>query len=186
LSSLKVILLLILTVILAACSTLYIPVASEHITVSDNYGIIKTDEFTMVVANKFWVKTPQELTDYFMTFYITVRNKTSAKISISPEDLSLLDETGNQYDIVLTEEVMNLLMPEDILFDRYFLFGEVDDQVYENWKEAKNNLIKESFNFGTILPNAQKTGYLYFPKLKSQNKHCKLIFRDYQIDFIRE
>jgi hypothetical protein len=186
LKTVKVILLLILAVILVGCSILYIPVASEHTTVSDNYGIIKTTEFTLAVANKLWVKEPQELTDYFMTFHITVRNKTSEKIPISPEDLSLLDEYGNQYDIVLPGQVMNLLMPEDIIFDRNFLFGEEDDQVYENWKEAKNNLITESFKFGTILPNAQKSGYLYFPKLKSQNRKCKFIYRGHQIDFVRE
>lgn len=175
-----------LAVFLSGCTTLYLPVASENITVSESYGIIKTAEFTLAVANKLWVKEPQELTDYFMTFYITVRNKTAEKIPISPEDLSLLDEYGNQYDIVLPGQVMNLLMPEDIIFDRNFLFEEEDDQVYENWKEAKNNLIMESFNFGTILPNAQKTGYLFFPKLKSQNKQCKLIFQGHQIDFVRE
>ena len=182
----KVFLVILLITILTGCSTLYIPVSSEEVFISEGYGVIKTEDFILAVSNKYWIKDPQELTDYFITFKISIKNLSSEKIIIYPEDINLIDENGNQYDIVLPEEVMSLLVPEEILFDQFNQFEQQDDQVYETWKESKNNLIMDTYNFGYTLPNAQKTGYIFFPKLKSKNQFCKIVFKDLEIDFIRE
>jgi hypothetical protein len=55
----------------------------------------------------------------------------------------------------------------------------------EDWREAKKNLILESYSFGVILPNAQKSGFIFFPRLQSKNNYCTIIFQDEQLQFIR-
>lgn len=174
------------TAIIMSCSTLYIPIPSEDVDISEGFGIIKTNDFVLAASNKFWVKEPQELTDYFITFYISFRNISGDKITIDPAEISLLDEDGSQFDVVLPEEVINLLMPEEIMFDQFNQIEEDNEEVYEAWRDARNNLLIETFHFGNVLPNAQKTGYIFFPKLKSKNQSCKIVFKDLQIDFIRE
>ncbi len=171
---------------ITGCAVIYYPAASEQVNIVDGFGVVKNDSLLLAVSYKFWVKEPQELTDYFSTFYITIRNRTDDRLTVLPDDISLLDEEGNQYDAVLPEEILNLLIPEEILFDQFNQFEEENSDIYENWREAKNNLLTDSFSYGAILPQAQKAGYVFFPRLKSSNQSCRFVYGDQIIEFIRE
>ena len=182
----KIILLTLILMSAFGCAVVYYPVASAQVEVTDGFGVIRNDSLLLAVAHKFWVKEPQELTDYFISFKITIKNRTELKMDVQPEDISLLDEAGNQYDAVLQEEILNLLIPEEILFDQFNQFEEENSEIYENWREAKNNLLIESFSYGAILPQAQKTGYIFFPRLTSANQSCRVVYNGNIVEFIRE
>jgi len=173
----------VLIIAISGCAAVYLPVASEDVEVSEDFGILKTEDYILAVSHKFWVKEPQELTDYFITFYLSFRNLSAEKVSIAPEDINLLDENGSQYDIVLPEAVLELLQPEEILFDQFNELDEEDDQIYESWKEAKNNLLMDTFNFGNILPGARKEGYVFFPRPASKNSSCRIVYNDLFLQF---
>lgn len=183
---LKYIGILLLILFSIGCTTVYYPVSSQQVEVTDNFAVIKNDSLLLIVSYDFWVKEPQELTDYFISFNVTIKNRTREKMLVKPSDLSLLDELGNQYDAVLPEEILNLLIPEEILFDQFSQFDEETGIIYENWRESKNNLLTESLNYGAILPQAQKSGFVFFPKLKSKNNSCQFIYKDFKIDFLKE
>ncbi len=180
------ILIILLGGILTSCSVKYIPVPSKNITVSDGYGILKQEDLIFAVSNKYWIKEPQNLTDYFTTFHISVKNKTDEKIKIKAEDISLLDIEGTQFDAVGTDYVLELLVPEEIAYNSYLEIPEEHRHIWENWREAKKYLMSDTFNFGYILPGATKSGFVFFPKLKSVNKKCAIVFKGQTINFTRE
>ncbi len=190
-------LLLIMSVVLImiSCSTKYVPLETTGITVSDDFAILKTKDYTFAVENKYWIKDPQDITDYFTTFYVTIKNKNQEKMEISPSDIGLLDEDGNQFDVVDLKYIEDMLLPEQL---KYLVLTNIEDEtsdveslledqknILEDWREAKKNLITYSFHFGSILPNAQKSGFIFFPRLSSRNDFCQIVFRNTQIKFIR-
>ncbi|MBT3168654.1 MAG: hypothetical protein HN952_04955 [Candidatus Cloacimonetes bacterium] len=200
----KKILLLLVLLIFISCTTKYIPVRSENVTVTEDFGVLKTKNYTLAVENRYWDKAPREVADYFTTFYITVKNRTSEKMKIKPENIGLLDEDGNQFDVVSLDYIEKFLLPkqmeylmisniEDDLFDfetedeKNIFEKLVDDQkdFLQRWRNSKRNLMKYAFHFGTIQAGAQKSGFIYFPKLEARNNSCQIIFRGKNIDFIQ-
>ena len=182
----KLIIALILTGILFSCSIRYIPVKTVGVRIDNDFAIVKTKEFILTISNKYWIKDPQNLTDYFTTFYVSVRNRTNKNLSVQPSDFVLLDEYGNQYDAVLPEQVLDLMLPQEIGFDSLIDITPEERQIKEDWQNAKNDLMYESFHFGKIYPGARKRGFIFFPRLKSENKKCKIIFKGKEINFVRE
>ena len=176
---------LIIMSIIISCTIKYIPVPSKMVSVTDNHAVIKMKNYIIITENKYWVKEPQNLTDYFTTFYITIINRTEDKIKIIPQDFSLLDENGNQFDIIDNEQIEKLLLPQEIKFEPIINVTDKQQQLLENWINARKNLMSESFHFGSILPKARKSGFIFFTRLPSDNKKCDLIFKDNKINFIR-
>jgi hypothetical protein len=188
----------ILCVLLSSCSVKYLPIQADDVKITDDFAIVKSNEITFAVENKFWIKEPQNLTDYFTTFYVSIKNNTSQKLEINQHDIVLLDEYGNQYDVVSLDYIENLLLPKQIEFlyidtieqtdtettDKLQLLEQQKDML-EKWREAKKNLITYSLHFGSLHPGAQKSGFIFFPRLSSQNSKCKILFQDKTIEFIR-
>ncbi len=177
--------LFLLILFMFSCSIKYFPIESKNITVSEGHAILNTKDYVFAVKNKYWVKDPQDLTDYFTTFYISFKNKTNKKVNINSSDINLLDETGNQYDVVLAEDVLNLLIPEEVAYEQFTTITQEEEQIYKEWRDAKNNLMSDTFNFGMVLSGAKKSGFIFFPKLPSNNKKCEIIFKDHSIEFDR-
>lgn len=173
------------SLLLMSCSYKYFPMESEIVQISDDFGIVENSEFFLAVNNDYWAKDPQELTDYFSTFFITFKNKKNEKIEFSENDLILVDDDGVQYDIVPIEDVMSLLIPDEVYFQQFSLIDEQDD-VFEQWQDSKSNLMKYSFNFGNIQAGNRKQGYIFFQKLSPDNLKCKIIYKDYEINFRRD
>ncbi|MDP8201747.1 MAG: hypothetical protein P9M11_06350 [Candidatus Tenebribacter burtonii] len=187
--------LLLFVLLFSACTIKYVPVQADGVTVTDDFGINRTKAYTFVAANEYWNKEPQELTNYFTTFYISIQNRKRDNLKVEMSDFGLIDQNGNQYDIVTQDYIENLLAPRQI---DYLLINEnkkefIDTeeffieqkQVMEEWRTAQNNLITYSFHFGNILPGAKKSGYIFFPKLESENAECELRYNDKSIKFIR-
>ncbi|HCX73018.1 MAG TPA: hypothetical protein DHM37_04800 [Candidatus Cloacimonas sp.] len=181
----KKLLLLVLLLFLVSCSIKYVPVKTENIKIQEDYAIWESEQLMFAAENKYWVEEPENITDYFTTFYIIVKNKTDQKIKINASDIGLLDEKGNQYDVVDTKYIEDLLLPREFEFDQITDISEDQPQLLEDWRDAKKNLILESFSFGVILPNAQKSGFIFFPKIHSKNNYCSIIFKDAVLKFIR-
>jgi len=178
--------LLLISGILLSCAIKYIPVETGGVRVENDFAIVKTDEFVLVISNKYWIKDPQNLTDYFTTFYVSIRNRTEKELSVQASDFVLLDENGNQFDAVLPEQIFDLMLPKELGFDSLLDMTPEERQTRENWQDAKNDLMYEAFHFGKIYPGAKKNGFVFFPRLKSENKKCKIIFKGKEINFIRE
>ncbi|MDP8204162.1 MAG: hypothetical protein P9L95_06490 [Candidatus Tenebribacter mawsonii] len=187
--------LLLLVLIFSACTIKYVPVQTDGVTITDDFGVNRTKVYTFAAANEYWNKEPQELTNYFTTFYVSIQNRTRDELQVEINDFGLIDQNGNQFDVVTYEYIEKLLAPRQIdyllvndnkedLIDTEEFFNE-QKQVMEEWRTAQNNLITYSFRFGKILPGAKKSGYLFFPKLESENAECELRYDDRSIKFIR-
>jgi len=170
---------------LVSCTIKYVPIPSPNIVISDEFAVVKKSDFTFPVENQYWIKDPQNLTDYFTTFYISVKNRTDSKLTVRNGDLALLDENGNQYDPVTIEYVEQMLLPKQL---EYLIINTIEEEDnnkisaedalkekqdrLEEWRQAKQNLMKYSFHFGDILSNAKKSGFVFFSKLPSKNNKC--------------
>ena len=193
--SLKIILLLLVSLIFISCTIKYLPVKEKGVIISEGYGIIKDDDFVFAAANEYWIKEPQNLTDYFTTFHISITNKTKEKMKITPLDISLLDAEENQFDTVDLEFIEKMLLPKQLEYlviqnieensDEFHQLLEDQQNILEEWREAQRNLITYSFRFGEILPGAKKSGFIFFPKISSSNNSCHIFFNDITIKFIR-
>ena len=182
----RTIIFLILLGILFSCSVRYVPLETAGVRVENGFAIVKTADYVLTLSNRYWTKEPQNLTDYYTTFYVSIRNKTGKEMTVKPSDFVLLDENGNQFDAVLPEQVLELMIPKEINFNSLIDMTPEQKQMRENWQDAKNDLMYESFHFGKIYQGARKNGFIFFPQLKSQNKKCTIIFQEKKIDFVRE
>lgn len=197
----KLLILIVVMVLTISCTVKYIPIPTNDIIITEDFGIYKTKGYSFAAENKYWVKDPQDITDYFTTFYVTLRNKTSVPMNVDKEDLVLLDELGNQYDAVSIDYLEKMLLPKQLEF---LMLSNIEDsntldntdsefsdlldnrkQILERWRRSKRNLITYSFHFGKVQPGAQKSGYVFFPKLESRNNKCQIVFRGKKIEYIR-
>lgn len=194
----NIMILLILTLMSVSCSTKYLPVSTSEVSISEDFAIVKQQDLTFAIENKLWVREPQNLTDYFTTFYVSIRNNSTKPIEIGLKDIVLLDMAGNQYDMVDLGYIESFLLPKQI---EYLIISQIEDtnsltadrqqflkeqqDTLEKWRESKRNLITYSFHTGMLHPGAQKSGFIYFPKLDPQNREIQIFFRDKKIDFIR-
>jgi len=188
----------ILSIVFFSCSIKYVPIQTPDISISDDFAILKNKDVTFAVENKYWIKEPQNLTDYFTTFYVSIKNNSSETMEISQGDIVLLDENGNQFDVISQEYIESLLLPKQI---EYLVIDHIEENerqprnreefleeqrnTLEKWRDAKKNLITYSLHFGTLHPGAQKSGFIFFPKLESSNNECMILFRNHSIPFIR-
>ena len=188
----------VLSCVFASCSIKYVPVASPEISITDDYAVVKSKEMTFAIENQYWIKEPQNLTDYFTTFYASIKNNTEHSIDLNASDIILLDENDNQFDLVELDFIEKMLLPKQIEYLIINSIEESDDllqdsqqflqdqqDALERWRKAKTNLITYSLSFGSIYPGAKKSGFIFFPRLPSQNNKCKIILRDKTIEFIR-
>lgn len=170
---------------LAACAVKYNPVETDSVTVSNGHAIIRNEKYNLITENRHWVKEPQNLSNYFTTFYVTIQNRTSDNLMVSIDEFTLLDEEGNQYDALHPDNVVKLLIPEEIIFDPVRELSHRQNYQMEQWREARRNLMTDSLNFGAVLPGARKSGFIFFPRVSSRNRKLELICKDYRIKFTR-
>lgn len=180
---------------ITGCAIQYLPLGEPDAQIIDKAYFYRAQDTEIVAQNKFWTKEPQNLNDYFTTFYVAVKNITAEKMEITKSDFALLDQDGNQYDPLDVEQIEDMLLHNQLenyiiseieSSDEDSLIGYNDHRnVLEDWRRAKKNLLLESFNFGEIYPNAKRSGYLFFPKMKPANDQLTLIYRDKPFKFGR-
>ncbi len=181
--------LVLCSLLLVSCVAKFVPVRTGKVSVSEDYAVLKADDYTLAVAYKFWTKEPQNLTDHLTALHIVLRNKTTNDLTVSPEDFSLLDSDGNQTDVVLPERIASLLIPTEPYYDPFI----TDQKILNEYKyaseqrmSARSNLMTESFSFGKILSGAKKSGFIFFPKLESENDSFTVSYKGELIEFVRE
>ena len=187
---------LIFLLMIIGCTAKYMPLKEAGVSISEEFGVVKTKDFVFAAENRYWVKEPTELTNYFTTFYVSIRNRSSELHEIKMNDFALIDEAGNQYDIISNEYIEILIQPSQ--FDYLSLDKDSDSELIdisdiideeknllEKWRKGKENLIRYSFRFGNLHAGARKSGFIFFPRLAESNKRCKLIYKDVEIKFSR-
>ena len=181
--------LVLCSLLLVSCVAKYQPVRSKDISVSEDYAMLKTEEYTLAVAYKYWIKEPQNLTDHLTALHIVCRNKTTDEVNISPNDFHLLDSDGNQTDIILPDKIASLLIPNEPYYDPLItdqnILGEYKYAAEERMS-ARSNLMTESFSFGKILPGAKKSGFIFFPRLENENDAFTVSYKGKLIQFVRK
>jgi hypothetical protein len=190
----KILLFLQLTLLLGGCTARYLPLPQDDVIISEYFGIVNQAEYQFAAESRYWSREPSELASYFSTFYVVIRNRAEADLSVELADFALIDANGNQYDPISNEYLERLIEPTQL---DYFLesddggshFFDLEDELMEQkstlekWQQARENLIKYSFRFGQLRGGARKAGFIFFPKLEESNQNCSLIFGDSKIEF---
>jgi hypothetical protein len=194
-SVMKIFLGIVLMLLLSNCATRYLPVVGQGLLVINDACLYQDANSEVVVQNRYWVRDPQDLNDYFTTFHVTVKNRSGSKLNVVSSDFALLDQNGNQSDPLTVEQVEDILLHNQL---QYLVVKNLEDQdeqklvtindqadTLEEWRRAKRNLISDSFTFGEIFPQAKRTGYLFFPKVNIKNDELTLIYRTQPMKFRR-
>ena len=194
-SVIKMLLGIVIILLLSSCATRYLPVGGKGLRVINDACLYQDADSEVVVQNRYWVRDPQNLNDYFTTFHVTVKNRSGEKLGINSNDFALLDQNGNQSDPLTVEQVEDILLHNQL---QYLVVKNLEDQdeqklvtindqtdTLEEWRRAKRNLISDSFTFGEIFPQAKRTGYLFFPKVNIKNDELTLIYRTQPMKFRR-
>ncbi|MCF7912024.1 MAG: hypothetical protein K9M99_05820 [Candidatus Cloacimonetes bacterium] len=181
--------------LLSSCASHYLPVGGPGLTVINDAYLYQDTDYELVALNRYWVRDPQDLNDYFTTFLVTVKNRSGEKLNITNKDFALLDENGNQSDPLSLEQVQDILLNNQLQYLVVKNLEEQDEQklitirdqtdTLEEWRRAKRNLMSDSFTFGEIYPQAKRTGYLFFPKVNIKNDELTLIYRSQSLKFRR-
>ena len=150
------------------------------------FGVVTHKNIRVSVASRYWIKEPQNLTDYFKTFYVVVNNRSNEPIVVKRGDFTLLDSQNNQYDAVKPSIVAENFIPKKHP-ELFFNFEEEIEQKerFQNWQESKTNLLRDSFHFGKILPNAKKSGFIFFPAFEQEQPLLKFYFKEFEIKFVK-
>ena len=183
--------------LLLGCTAKYMPIQSQDVILSEYFGIVNNDNYQFAAENRYWSYEPDEFADYFIAFYVVIKNRTDENFQINSNDFALIDENGNQFDALDNEYLERLIEPNrlELLNDihdsgsHFFDQNEDDDLLNEHqtalerWQKARENLIRYVFRFGELRSGARKSGYIFFPKISERNKKCRLIFKDSTIEF---
>jgi len=192
---LRIVLIVVLMMLITSCASRYLPVGGEGLMVVNDAYLYQDNKAEVVAQNRYWVREPQNLNDYFTTFYVTVKNRSGKKLDVQSSDFALLDQDGNQSDPLSVDQIENILLHNEL---QYLVIKNIEEQddrkmvtindqtdTLEQWRRSKRNLISDSFTFGDIFPNAKRTGYLFFPKVNIKNDELTLIYKTQQMKFRR-
>jgi len=116
--------LLLLVLLFSACTIKYVPVQTEGVTITDDFGVNRTKAYTFAAANEYWNREPQELTNYFITFYVSIQNRKRDDLQVETSDFGLIDQNGNQYRAYPPEKISQIIKsdpeyavkPQDVTF----------------------------------------------------------------------
>jgi len=122
---------------------------------------------------------------YFIPFYVSIRNNLDYKIWFSFQNFILLDEKREQYSVVRPEEVSRTLVETRI--DRTWItvgwettFPDQESAmglgVYYGFPEVTPTGVVDVFQEGPIYPHAQKSGYIFFPRMIKGKELTMVVF----------
>ncbi len=173
-------------IIVSGCATSYYPKASDRVMVENDYAIIKADDISFAISHKRWASEPQKISDYFTTYHVIIKNESSESITISYEDIILLDEDRNQYDTIRYSDVGDMMFKDDYLIDKFMPYHERENTRSDNLRRARASLMQNSLHFGDIMPNARKSGYIFFSRISPANEKTSILFRGVEIVFVKK
>jgi hypothetical protein len=175
---------LIALLLLSACAANYIPQPGDGIVVDKATAAVRSEGSLFTVSMRPWYRTPESLNDYYSSFYITLKNTGAVPLRIDPRDIVLVDETDRQYDVVSIDMVEDLLLGDDP--NPLLLTPEQQDELNRKRADARKNLWQDSFAFGDVVPNAMKSGFVFFNRIPWDNQRCRILYRGLPIEFSRQ
>jgi hypothetical protein len=179
------IIILILLLSTASCTTRYQAQPTDRVSVLDNYALLETEGVAFAITPRLWTREPQRVSDFFTTFHIIVKNQTDKPLVINAEDLVLLDEERNQYDALDIPDVSHIVFYDDFLSDKFSPLPERGDTFSGERMTGRANLLQEAFHYGDIRPGARKSGFIFFRRLPGGNRIITILFKDEEIVFVR-
>jgi len=182
-------LLFISFVFLFSCTHYYLPLSDGKLQQIDDFSVLEDGQIIYAVSLKNWYHDPQEISDNYFPVFITINNQTTKKLKISRDDIILLDENNNQYDSIPNQELIDLVdnsSSQNLIVDKYDI-GNLDkknERIQRNI-EGKNNILRYSFHFGFIAPDAKKSGFVFFPEIPSKNNKISIIIKNHKFSYIK-
>jgi hypothetical protein len=185
----------LLIFLLTGCANRYMPVGGDGLRILNASYLYQSPEIELVAQNLYWTGEPQNLNDYFTTFHVTVKNHTRDKLKVDASDFALLDQNGNQSDPLSIDQIENILLNSELQYlvvknieewdDKKLVSIQDQSNFLEEWRRAKRNLMRDSFAFGEIFPQAKRTGFIFFPKVNIKNDELTLVYKDQRMIFRR-
>ena len=168
---------------LSSCAITYLPVKKDGITIAEDFAISNLSDQTIAVKSTYWSKEPTMLSSLYSVYYISIKNISENKITVFEKNFSLLDENRNQLDIISKNDIIQMISYQDSDFDNLLIPPEERRAMLERRMNSRKNLEKYIFNFGDIMPNATKSGYIFFQDLDLSNSKCTFIYNEVEIEF---
>jgi len=178
-------------ILLNACATKIVPIRTNNVTIQENYAVITHKEYDIALEPASWNDPPMNLENYFMVFYVILRNKTNYPMQVDKNAFALIDDRGEQYALFVPQQVVKIMYGDNQYFDlNYFL--NFDEEDHENLKEEYEtrldgirNIMLKSFQFDPIRPQAQESGYLFFEKLEyKKQSQFRIYYNDDVMEFL--
>ncbi len=176
---------LAILIALPGCVARYYPEQTDRVSIAENYAVLETENYTFAITARAWPREPQKINEYFTSFHVIVMNTTGSTMSVSPEDIHLLDQYNNQFDAKSLEQVTEVLYFRDYEHTRFSPASERFEQLTSDRMLARANLVQQSFHYGDILSGARKSGYIFFNRIHPRNENFTIIFRDERIVFVK-
>ncbi|MCD6330419.1 MAG: hypothetical protein J7M10_08805 [Candidatus Cloacimonetes bacterium] len=187
----SVIVLLVFIFSLLSCAPKILPVRSHNVKIQENYAVITQKNYDIAIEPSSWNDPPSNLENYFMVFYVILRNKTNQVMPVDKNAFVMIDENGEQYSLFGPQQLVQIMYGDNQYFDLNY-FMNFDDQEHENLKEEYEtrldgirNIMMKSFQFEPIRPQAQQSGYLFFERLEFKKQAVfKIFYNDDVMEFV--
>ena len=183
--------LLVFILFLLSCAPKILPVRSHNVKIQENYAVITHKNYDIAIEPSSWNDPPSNLENYFMVFYVILRNKTNQIMPVDKNAFVMIDENGEQYSIFGPQQMVKIMYGDNQYFDLNY-FTNFDDQDHEDLKEEYEtrldgirNIMMKSFQFEPIRPQAQQSGYLFFERLEFKKQALfKIYYNDDAMEFV--
>ncbi|MBC8383759.1 MAG: hypothetical protein H8E22_08175 [Candidatus Cloacimonetes bacterium] len=187
----NIIISLIIFLLLTACAPKILPIRSNNVKIQENYAVITHKDYNIAIEPSSWNDPPSNLENYFMVFYVILRNKTNQKMHIDKDAFVMIDDKGEQYSIFGPQQIVQIMYGDNQYFDlNYFMNFDDEDhkdlkEEYETRLDGIRNIMMKSFQFDPIRPQAQESGYLFFERLEFKKQALfKIYYNDDVMEFI--
>ena len=182
---------LIFMFLLLSCAPKILPVRSHNVKIQENYAVITHKNYDIAIEPSSWNDPPSNLENYFMVFYVILRNKTNQIMPVDKNAFVMIDENGEQYSIFGPQQMVKIMYGDNQYFDLNY-FTNFDDQDHEDLKEEYEtrldgirNIMMKSFQFEPIRPQAQQSGYLFFERLEYKKQTLfKIYYNNNAMEFV--
>ena len=187
----SILVLMVFIFLLLSCAPKILPVRSHNVKIQENYAVITHKDYDIAIEPSSWNDPPSNLENYFMVFYVILRNKTNQKMSVDKDAFVMIDEKGEQYSVFGPQQMVKIMYGDNQYFDLNY-FMNFDDQDHEELKEEYEarldgirNIMMKSFQFEPIRPQAQQSGYIFFERLEFKKQTLfKIYYNDDVMEFV--
>ena len=147
------------------------------------------NDITVTVRDSAWSGSPSDLASYATPLYVEIQNSASNVLTLSYEDLVLLDENRNQYNALSPEIVADMLksksrhgysLPVSVgvgvggFLSRVFISIFGSSPIYSPKPVEVKDIFTQALIPGPLHPGSKLQGFVYFKKIPGQPEHFTL------------